>query len=157
MSTNKSDYGLEKINTTPNTMKCLHMHLIGQTCESGKEICVLYSPNSRGNFFGACIYTRVTGYHHVCNQIKTTVRLVEQEMPILPEHLSSPRVLVWVRSLVLCVCFVDRCLSLFYWPLCCLSFFDLRILITPLVSSNSSYRTSNYKRVTIYKLLFRQN
>ncbi len=67
MSTNKSDYGLEKINTTPNTMKGLHMHLIGQTCESGKEICVLYSPNSRGNFFGACIYTRVTGYHHVCN------------------------------------------------------------------------------------------
>jgi len=32
------------------------------------------------------------------------------------------------RSLVLCVCFVDRCL-----------FFDLRILITSLVSSNSSY------------------
>jgi hypothetical protein len=26
----------------------------------------------------------------------------------------------------------------FSWPLCCLSFFDLRILITPLVSSNSS-------------------
>ena len=87
------------------------------------------------------MYTRVTGYHHVCNYIKTTVRLVEQEMPILPEHISSPRVLVWVRvtrSLVLCVCFVDRCLSFFYWPLCCLSFFDLRILITPLVSSNSS-------------------
>jgi hypothetical protein len=29
------------------------------------------------------------------------------------------------------------CLSFFFWPLCCLSF-DLRILITPLVSSNSS-------------------
>jgi hypothetical protein len=28
--------------------------------------------------------------------------------------------------------------SFFFWPLCCLSFFDLRILITPLVSSNSS-------------------
>jgi hypothetical protein len=26
----------------------------------------------------------------------------------------------------------------FFWPLCCLFFFDLRILITPLVSSNSS-------------------
>ena len=25
-----------------------------------------------------------------------------------------------------------------FWPLCCLSFFDLRILIIPLVSSNSS-------------------
>jgi hypothetical protein len=30
-------------------------------------------------------------------------------------------------------------LSFFFWPLCCLFFFDLRILITPLVSSNSSY------------------
>jgi hypothetical protein len=29
------------------------------------------------------------------------------------------------------------CLSFFFWPLCCLSF-DLRIMITPLVSSNSS-------------------
>ena len=38
------------------------------------------------------------------------------------------------RSLVLCVCFVDRCLSFFFSPLCCMSFFDLRILITPLVS-----------------------
>ena len=29
-------------------------------------------------------------------------------------------------------------LSFLFWPLWCLSFFDLRILITPLVSSNSS-------------------
>ena len=35
------------------------------------------------------------------------------------------------RSLVLCVCFVDRCLS-FCTFLCCLFFFDLRILITSL-------------------------
>jgi hypothetical protein len=34
------------------------------------------------------------------------------------------------RSLAVCVCFVDRCLSLFFW--------SLWILITPLVSSNSS-------------------
>ena len=29
-------------------------------------------------------------------------------------------------------------LSFVFWPLCCLSFFDLRLLITSLVSSNSS-------------------
>jgi len=29
-------------------------------------------------------------------------------------------------------------LYFFFWPLCCLSFFDVRILIAPLVSSNSS-------------------
>ena len=40
--------------------------------------------------------------------------LVEQELPTLPEHPSSPQVFSGVRvnrSLVLCVCFVDRCLS----------------------------------------------
>ena len=44
------------------------------------------------------------------------------------------------RSIVLYACFVDLCLSfvIFLLPLCCLSFFDLRILITPLVSLNSS-------------------
>jgi hypothetical protein len=59
---------------------------------------------------------------------------------ILPEPLSSPPVFSGVRitpSSVLCVCFVDPCLS--FWSLCCLFFFDLWILITPLVSSNSSY------------------
>ena len=46
------------------------------------------------------------------------------------------------RSLVFCVMFCRSLyvlLSFFFWPLCCLSF-DLRILITPLVSSNSSSR-----------------
>ena len=43
-----------------------------------------------------------------------TVKTVEQELVILPEHLSLPSVFSGVRvtrSLVLCVCFVDRCLS----------------------------------------------
>jgi hypothetical protein len=42
------------------------------------------------------------------------VPLVEQELLTLPEHLSSPPVFSGVRvtrSLILCVCFVDRCLS----------------------------------------------
>jgi hypothetical protein len=45
------------------------------------------------------------------------------------------------RSLFFVQCFVDRCLSFypfFFWPLCCLFFFNLQILITPLVSSNFS-------------------
>ena len=70
--------------------------------------------------------------------------IVEQELLTLPEHLSSPPVFSGVRvtrSLVICVCFVDRCLSFcpFFLPLCCLFFFELGILITPLVSSNSFY------------------
>jgi hypothetical protein len=66
--------------------------------------------------------------------------LAEQELLTLSELLSSPPVFSGVRvtrSIVLCVCFVDRCLSFFFWPLCCLSF-DIQILIIPLVSSNSS-------------------
>ena len=46
--------------------------------------------------------------------------LVEQELLTLPEHLSSPADFGGVRvtrSLALCVCFVDRCLSF-----CALSF-----------------------------------
>ena len=86
--------------------------------------------------------------------------LVEQELLSLPEHLSSSPVFSGVRvtrCLVFCVCFVDRCLAFglfllaivlsvllpftdsdypfgIIWPLCCLFFFDLRLLITPLVS-----------------------
>jgi hypothetical protein len=32
---------------------------------------------------------------------------------------------------------------IFFWPLCCLFFLDIRILINPLVSSNSSYVSVN--------------
>jgi hypothetical protein len=44
------------------------------------------------------------------------VPLVEQELFTLLEHISSPSVFGGVRvtrSLVLCVCFVDRCLSFY--------------------------------------------
>jgi hypothetical protein len=34
---------------------------------------------------------------------------------------------------------VDRCLSLFFWLLCSMSFVNIRILITPLVPSSVSY------------------
>ena len=71
----------------------------------------------------------------------------------LPDHkadvLRGVRV---TRSLVLYVCFVDRCLPFctFFWPLCFLVFFDIRILITSLVSSNSSCSPFNsYSRYNI--------
>jgi hypothetical protein len=50
------------------------------------------------------------------------------------------------RSLPLlgsCICMFCRSLFVllyfFFWPLCCLFFFDIRILITPLISWNSSF------------------
>ena len=53
----------------------------------------------------------VTGF---VTRLTRQVPLVEQELPTLPEQMSSPPVFSGVRvtrSLVLCVCFVDRCLS----------------------------------------------
>ena len=50
---------------------------------------------------------------------------------------------VYLLILVLCVMFCRSLfvlLSFFFWSLCFLSFFDLRILINPLVSSNSSFK-----------------
>jgi len=71
------------------------------------------------------------------------VPLVEQELLTIPEHRSLPTCVSGLRvarSLVLCVMFCRSLfvlLSFFFSLLCCLSF-DLRILITPLVSSNCS-------------------
>jgi hypothetical protein len=48
------------------------------------------------------------------------VPLVEQELLTLPDHLSSSRVFSGVRiirSLVVCLCFVDRYLSFCFFPL----------------------------------------
>ena len=77
----------------------------------------------------------ITGF---VNRLTRRVRLVEQErIPFRSTPVFSG-VLV-SRSLVLYVCFGDRCLSFctfFFWSLCCLLFFDLRILITPLISSD---------------------
>jgi hypothetical protein len=53
-------------------------------------------------------------YHRVFSYINTTVSLEEQELPTLPEDLSSPPVFITVRvtwSLVLYLCCVDRCSS----------------------------------------------
>jgi hypothetical protein len=74
----------------------------------------------------------------------TTTRrasLVEHELLTLLEHLSSPPDINGIRvarSLVLCTVFcksVVALLSFFFLLLCYLYFFDLRLLITPLVLS----------------------
>jgi hypothetical protein len=71
--------------------------------------------------------------------------LVEPELPTLPEHMSSPAVIRGVRVTRFLVLWCMFCRSLFvllyifFWPLCCLLFFDIRILLTLLVSLNSSY------------------
>jgi hypothetical protein len=75
------------------------------------------------------------------------VPLVEQELPTLSEHLSSPPIFGEVRvtrSLVLCVCFVDRCLSFstFSFGHCVSVLLRYTDSDYALVSSNSSKRSS---------------
>jgi hypothetical protein len=74
----------------------------------------------------------ITGF---VTRITRRVSLVEQKLLRLSEHLSSPPVFSFIcmfcRSLFVLVFF-------FFWPLCCLFFFDIQFLIAPLVSSNSS-------------------
>jgi hypothetical protein len=72
-------------------------------------------------------------------QVRSPCLSLEQEIFTLPEPMSSPSVLCGVRvarSLVFCVIICRSLFALmffFIWQLCCL-FFDLRLLIDPLVS-----------------------
>jgi hypothetical protein len=84
----------------------------------------------------------ISGVHVVtviCFHVFSSVSwcpLVEQELPTLPENMSSPLIFSEVRvarSLLFSVVFCRSLfvlLSFFIWSLCYLFFFDLRILIT---------------------------
>ena len=76
---------------------------------------------------------------------------MEQELLTLPESgLGGLRV---ARSLVFCVVFHRLFVLLSFVTLCFPSFFDVRILITPLVSSNSFYNIKiNEVQCNIYKI-----
>ena len=89
-------------------------------------------------------------YHRVCIQINTT-GVPSGAGTVYPS--GAPEFtpgLQWGScfSIFSFMCMYCRSLfvllSFFFWPLWCLFFFDIRILITPLVSSNSSYRILKY-------------
>jgi hypothetical protein len=73
----------------------------------------------------------ITGF---VTRLKPLVPQVEKELSTLPENLSSPLIFSGVRvtrSLVLCVCFVDRCLSFcpfsFIYCVVCPSIYGFRL------------------------------
>ena len=86
--------------------------------------------------------------------------LVEQELLILAEHPSSPPVSSGIRvtrSLVLCVCIVDRCLSFVLFLLAIVLSVVLRCTDSdylPLVSSNSSQSIDCPSVSTMFSLDF---
>ena len=91
----------------------------------------------------------VTGF--VTKLTRRVPLVVEQELLTLPKHLSSPPVFSGVRvtrSLVLCVCFVDRCLAFCTLFLAIVLSVLLRFTDSdylPLVSSNSSLSKKGLK------------
>jgi hypothetical protein len=82
------------------------------------------------------------------------VPLVEQEPLTLPEHLSSPQVFSGVhvtRSLVLYVCFVDRCLSF------CTFSFGYCVVCSSSIYGFCPEKTTDLSQVTdklYYKMLY---
>ena len=57
--------------------------------------------------------------------------LLRTTVPILPEYMHSPAVFMWASF---CSVFCFLC-TFFFWQLYCLLFFDLQLLIMPLVPS----------------------
>jgi hypothetical protein len=76
------------------------------------------------------------------DRLTRRIPLVEPELLTLPEHLSSPPVFNWVSwySIFSFLCLLCRSLFVllsFFFGYCVVCFFELRILTTPMVSSNS--------------------
>ena len=82
-------------------------------------------------------------YHRVCNKSNTTGDICGAGTAHPSGAPEVTPVFIWVRVSRSSVC-VMICrfvlLSFFYWFLCCLSFFNLRLLITSLTSSSFSFQ-----------------
>ena len=85
-------------NNSDNRFSC---HKSPRICSTCRKYFLVLTPHS----------WLITGF---VTRLTRRVPLVEQELFTIPEHTSSPPVFSGVRdtrSLVICVCFVDRCLS----------------------------------------------
>ena len=105
----------------------------------------------------------ISRHHWFVTRVTRRVPHVEQKLLTLPEHMSaSPVFLMGFVLLDLCFSmwsFVDHCLSFcsFSQPLCCLSVFDLKILIAPFMSSNSLTLNSYIHYITSVSNIDLQN
>ena len=108
----------------------------------------LHQPNFGfiGGFY-CCFHLTLTyvlfiTYHQGCNQSNTPGLTSEKGTVYSSGALDFTLYIILVGFVLLNLyfsvqCLIDSCLSFFFRPFCCVSF-DLRMLITPLVSSNSS-------------------
>ena len=105
------------------------------------------------------VLSSIMTYYRVCSQINTTGTTSEAGTATLPEYLSSTRFsgVRVTRYLVLCVCFVDRCMSFcafsfghcvvcpssiygFRLPLCIFKLFFVATSLLMCSSSNAVHR-----------------
>ena len=103
-------------------------------CVTNDHVYVPLVVSTPGSFRNSWLITGIV------TRVTRRVSLVEQELPNIPEHLSSPPRISGIRSFVFCVVFCRSLFVLLYffaWLLYCLSFFHSQILISPLVSLNS--------------------
>ena len=90
------------------------------------------------------ILSSFTTYYRVCNQINTTGAISGAVTAYPSGAPGFTPGFQWgsCYSIFSFICMFCRSLFVllycFFWPLCCMFFFDIRILIAPLVSSNSS-------------------
>ena len=91
-------------------------------------------------------------YHRFETRLTRRMPQVEQELLTFPVHLSSPQVFWGGSSYTIFSCMCMFCRSLFvllyflFWPLCCLFFFYLRILITSLWYLQSLLYSGSYNQ-----------
>ena len=117
-----------KFKIAPHKQKSIVIFFLAGRWASNDHKYVPLVANTSRSFLHSWIRT-IIGF---LTRLTRRVSLLEQEQLTFPEHTSSPPVFSGAcvtQSLVLCVCFLDHCLSFCpFLPLCCLSF-DLRILI----------------------------
>ena len=121
-------------------------------CYKSPRIC----STCRKHFPVLCSF--ITGF---VTRLKRRVPPVEQELPTLPEHLSSPPVFSVVcvtRSFVVCpfVLFLLVIVLSVFWSLCCLSFGHCVVCLLAIVLSVLRFTDSDYP-FGIFELFLLEN
>ena len=151
LQVSKNSYSLLQKHAIVLTVNVTYTHQHELMLNNNNSYIVTYNracTNTRYNMEWPGLFTKAYYLHKVIflPMISQPVGFITfDEMHVIIEITVKPpktmdTILVRVtRSLVLYACFVDRCLYFFFCPLCCLFFVDIQLLITPLVSSHSSY------------------
>ena len=94
-------------------------------------------------------------FHTVIPKTTFMKQWITNDIPILIDHVTQYIPYEFFFFSFMCMLCTSLFVLSYFWPLCCLSFFDLRILITPLVYSNFLiYVDITTWHIEIYECLF---